>query len=63
VVEALRNIDIIDTILPGGHIRFQKDGQMVAPFVVTENLPGGKVVIVWPRDTSTGDAVLPVPGP
>ena len=63
VVEALRNIDIVDTILPGGHIRFEKDGQMVAPFVVTENLPGGKVVIVWPRDTSTGDAVLPVPGP
>jgi branched-chain amino acid transport system substrate-binding protein len=61
VVDALRTIDIRDTILPGGHIRFQPDGQMVAPFVVTENLPGGKVVIVWPKSESTGSAVLPVP--
>src|SRR5665213_2258486 len=63
VVDALRHIDIRDTIIPGGHIRFEKDGQMVAPFVVTENLPGGKVVIVWPKSESTGSAVLPFPGP
>ncbi len=61
IVEALRHIDIRDTIIPGGHIRFEADGQMVAPFVVTQNLPGGKVIIVWPKSESTGTAVLPVP--
>jgi hypothetical protein len=29
--------------------------------VVTENLPGGKVVIVYPKSESTGSEVLPVP--
>ncbi len=61
VVAALRKIDIRDTVLPGGHIRFGADGQIDAPFVVTENLPGGKTVIVWPKNESTGAAVLPVP--
>ncbi len=61
VIDALRHLDITDTVLPGGHIRFQPDGQINAPFVVTENLPGGKTVIVWPKSESTGSAVLPVP--
>ena len=61
VVETLRHIDIRDTVLPGGHIRFQPDGQIDAPFVVTQNLPDGKTVIVYPHAEKTGDAVLPVP--
>jgi branched-chain amino acid transport system substrate-binding protein len=62
VVETLRHIDIRDTVLPGGHIKFPADGQITAPFVVTENLPDGKTVIVYPHDEKTGEAVLPVPG-
>jgi branched-chain amino acid transport system substrate-binding protein len=62
VVETLRHIDIRDTVLPGGHIKFPADGQIEAPFVVTENLPDGKTVIVYPHAEKTGDAVLPVPG-
>lgn len=61
VVTALKNIDIRDTILPGGHIRFAPNGQINAPFVVTQNLPDGKVVIVWPKGEQTGAAVLPNP--
>ena len=63
LVETLRHIDITDTVLPGGHIRFAPDGQIDAPFVVTENLPDMKTVIVWPRAEKTGEAVLPVPTP
>ena len=62
VVETLRHIDIRDTVLPGGHIKFPADGQIEAPFVVTENLPDGKTVIVYPHAEKTGEAVLPVPG-
>jgi len=62
VVDTLRHIDIRDTVLPGGHIRFADDGQINAPYVVTQNLPDGKVVIVYPNAEKTGDAVLPVPG-
>ncbi|HEY4439159.1 MAG TPA: amino acid ABC transporter substrate-binding protein [Candidatus Elarobacter sp.] len=63
LVETLRRIDLADSILPGGHIKFQPDGQIDAPFVVTENLPDNKTVIVWPRGEKTGDPVLPVPKP
>ena len=61
VVDALRKVDIRDTVLPGGHIRFGADGQIVTPFVVTQNLPDGRTVIVWPKAEKTGDAVLPIP--
>ena len=61
VVAALRTIDIRDTVLPGGHIRFTPNGQINAPFVVTQNLPDGKVVIVWPKGEQTGTSVLPNP--
>ncbi|GAC1444204.1 MAG: ABC transporter substrate-binding protein [Vulcanimicrobiaceae bacterium] len=61
VVAALHKIDIKDTILPGGHIRFAPDGQIDAPFVVTQNLPDGKIVIVWPKFEQTGAPILPTP--
>ncbi|HEX3468978.1 MAG TPA: amino acid ABC transporter substrate-binding protein [Candidatus Elarobacter sp.] len=60
VTDTLRHIDL-PSILPGGHIKFEADGQINAPFVVTENLPGGKTVIVYPHEEKTGDPVLPVP--
>jgi branched-chain amino acid transport system substrate-binding protein len=63
VVATLRHIDITDTVLPGGHIRFQPDGQINAPYVVTQNLPDNRTVIVAPASEHTGDPVLPVPGP
>ncbi|HMD02086.1 MAG TPA: ABC transporter substrate-binding protein, partial [Candidatus Baltobacteraceae bacterium] len=61
VVDALRKIDLHDSILPGGRIKFEADGQINAPFVVTQNLPAGKTLIVWPAQDKTGDPVLPIP--
>ena len=61
VVATLHKIDVRDTVLPGGHIRFAANGLIDAPFVVTQNLPAGKVAIVWPKSEQTGTAVLPVP--
>ena len=31
------------------------------PFVVTQNKPGGKVDLVWPKEDATGPAVAPIP--
>ncbi|GAC1304494.1 MAG: ABC transporter substrate-binding protein [Vulcanimicrobiaceae bacterium] len=61
VVATLHKIDIRDTILPGGHIRFQPNGLIQAPFIVTQNQPGGKVSIVWPKGEQTGAAVFNAP--
>jgi len=58
---ALASVEIKDSILPGGVLKFTSTGQAVLPFVVTQNKPGDKVDIVWPREAKTGDPVAPVP--
>ncbi len=58
---ALVKTELKDSILPGGVLKFTSTGQAVLPFVVTQNKPGDKVDIVWPREAKTGDAVAPVP--
>jgi len=58
---ALAAVDLKDSILPGGELKFTSSGQAVLPFVVTQNKPGDKVDIVWPAASKTGDAVAPIP--
>jgi branched-chain amino acid transport system substrate-binding protein len=60
---ALASIQMKDSILPGGVLTFSKTGQAILPFVVTQNKPGGKVDLVWPKSAKTGDPVAPVPRP
>jgi branched-chain amino acid transport system substrate-binding protein len=58
---ALASIDLKDSILPGGELKFTSTGQAVLPFVVTQNKPGDKVDLVWPKEAKTGDPVAPMP--
>ena len=58
---ALASVNLTDSILPGGGLKFSPSGQAILPFVVTQNKPGDKVDIVWPATSKTGDAVAPVP--
>lgn len=58
---ALAAVNLTDSILPGGVLKFSPSGQAILPFVVTQNKPGDKVDIVWPVASKTGDAVAPVP--
>ena len=58
---ALAAVDLKDSILPGGELKFSSSGQAIIPFVVTQNKPNDKVDIVWPLASKTGDAVAPVP--
>lgn len=59
--QALVNLDLKDSILPGGELKFSQTGQAIYPFVVTQNKPGGKVDIVFPQGNATGPAVAPIP--
>jgi len=59
--DALAKLELKDSILPGGVLKFSKTGQAVLPFVVTQNKPGGKLDLVWPKNAKTGDAVAPIP--
>jgi branched-chain amino acid transport system substrate-binding protein len=58
---ALASVDLKDSILPGGELKFSASGQAILPFVVTQNKPGDKVDIVWPVASKTGDPVAPIP--
>ncbi len=60
VVDALRKTDLHGTLMPTGVVKFQADGQVNLPFVVTQNLPGS-VIVVWPLSEATGKPVLPMP--
>ncbi len=58
---ALAKVDLKDSILPGGELKFSPTGEAVLPFVVTQNKPGGKLDLVWPKAAKTGDPVAPIP--
>jgi branched-chain amino acid transport system substrate-binding protein len=57
----LASVELKDSILPGGVLKFSASGQAILPFVVTQNKPGDKVDIVWPPSSRTGDAIAPIP--
>jgi branched-chain amino acid transport system substrate-binding protein len=63
--EAIRNglatVELKDSILPGGVLKFSKTGEATLPFVVTQNKPEGKLDLVWPKAAKTGDPVAPIP--
>jgi branched-chain amino acid transport system substrate-binding protein len=65
--EAIRNglatIELKDSILPGGVLKFSKTGEAILPFVVTQNKPDGKLDLVWPKADKTGEPVAPIPHP
>src|SRR5258708_689437 len=63
--EAIRNglatIELKDSILPGGVLKFSKTGEATLPFVGTQNKPDGKLDLVCPKADKTGEPVAPIP--
>lgn len=59
--DALRNVEIKDSLLPGQVLRFGKNGQVDLPFVMVQNKPEDKSDIVFPKDAATGETVAPKP--
>ncbi len=53
----------LDSILPGGKLSFPaRYGQQARyPFVVQQNLPGGRSPIVFPKEVATGEGIAPNP--
>jgi len=59
--DALDNLVLEPSILPGQRLTFSDSGQALNPFVVVQNMPGGETVIIYPEDAKTGEPVVPVP--
>lgn len=60
--DALKTLDMTKSLLPGQELKFGANGQAAYPFVITQNKPGDKVDIVFPKDAATGPAIAPIPG-
>jgi branched-chain amino acid transport system substrate-binding protein len=59
--DALKKVELTDSVLPGQKLKFSANGQADYPFVITQNKPDNKVDIVYPKDAATGEAVAPNP--
>ncbi|HET9837677.1 MAG TPA: amino acid ABC transporter substrate-binding protein [Candidatus Angelobacter sp.] len=59
--DALKKVELTDSVLPGQKLKFSANGQADYPFVITQNKPDNKVDIVFPKDAATGDPVAPSP--
>jgi branched-chain amino acid transport system substrate-binding protein len=60
--DALAGLTYTNSILPGGTISFDAAGKPKTQYVFTQNLPGRKVAIVWPKEQQGyADAILPIP--
>ncbi|HET7264657.1 MAG TPA: amino acid ABC transporter substrate-binding protein [bacterium] len=63
VRDALANLRLA-SMLPGGVIKFQPNGQVATPYVMVQNTPGNTVRIIWPSNMpETRAATLPMPRP
>jgi branched-chain amino acid transport system substrate-binding protein len=59
--DALKNVELTNSLMPGQVLRFGKTGQVNLPFVIVQNKPDDKTDIVYPKDAASGDAVAPKP--
>jgi branched-chain amino acid transport system substrate-binding protein len=59
--DALAKAELKGSLLPGQVLKFSANGQADYPFLVTQNKPGDKVDIVYPKDAATGQPIAPKP--
>ena len=56
--DALKNVELNDSLMSGQVLRFGKTGQAQLPFVIVQNKPDDKSDIVYPKDAATGKRSL-----
>jgi branched-chain amino acid transport system substrate-binding protein len=59
--KALEKIDYSPAVLPGGSIHFpvETGRQAQNGFVLTQNLPGGKTELIWPKEVAKAEGQVP----
>ncbi len=61
VRDALAKTNLSPSLVVGGKVWFEANGQIANPYIMTQNAPGGKTLIIFPKDLATGDATVPIP--
>ncbi len=61
VRDTLAGLKLTPSLVVGGVIQFAPNGQIQNDYIVTENLPGGQAIIIYPPFLATGQSVVPTP--
>ncbi len=59
--DTLAKMDVQNSLVVGGRVWFGPNGQIDNDYVMMQNLPGGKVSLVYPKTVAAADAVVPIP--
>lgn len=59
--EALVQLEITDSLVPGQHLYFRENGQADYPFIITQSRPDGTVPIIYPADAAVTEATVTRP--
>ena len=49
------------SLVIGGEVSFDTDGQIKNDYMMTQNLPDGKVAVIWPSTLASQAAIVPIP--
>jgi branched-chain amino acid transport system substrate-binding protein len=61
VHDTIANTTWDNSIFPGGSIKFGASGQADNDYVMTQNTPDGKHILIWPKNLATGTPTVPLP--
>jgi branched-chain amino acid transport system substrate-binding protein len=59
--DALAKMDKPNSLVIGGRVTFKPNGQIDNDYVMMQNLPGGKVSLIHPKEIATTKAIVPIP--
>jgi branched-chain amino acid transport system substrate-binding protein len=59
--DALAKMDMKNSLVVGGRVWFEPNGQINNDYVMMQNLPGGKVALIYPKDIATAAPIVPIP--
>jgi branched-chain amino acid transport system substrate-binding protein len=59
--DAMAKMDMKNSLVVGGRIWFEPNGQIDNDHLMMQNMPGGKVALVHPKEVATAQAIVPIP--
>jgi branched-chain amino acid transport system substrate-binding protein len=59
--DALAKMDLRSSLVVGGRVWFEPNGQINNDYVMMQNLPGSRVALIYPKEIATAQAIVPIP--
>ncbi len=59
--DAMAKMDMKNSLVVGGRVWFEPNGQINNDHLIMQNMPGGKVALIYPKDVATAQPIVPIP--